>query len=366
MIGGYGGVSVNVDSISTFASSANQWFGRASIKIREGIVVCCYYESTAHDANDGELHIKFSDDYGATWTAEDTKLGGGAVTGFPMNPSTVTAGQDAGEPKLYLADNGDLILHMWRVNYGSANNGTYQSVSTDGGETWSSSAAVDFTGIADDNNTFATDDDFVVGGIIYAGARTHDADQSPSESQLIKSEDNGATWEKVSTICANNEGTGGTGAWEVGIEYLGDNRILAILRMVDLTRAYQRISTDMGATWGSLTEVTSQIGIAIRQRVYTRAHLKGEASWWNDKYLIMTGAVHTIAGDSQNRRNCIWFSTDAGTTWSQPKFIDSNIGDGGYGDIFYNPTTGKYVVINYQGSLTEATLKQYTLSISGA
>jgi hypothetical protein len=363
--GAFADVTVNIDSVSTLASSAGQWFGRASVKVRSGIVILSYYEASAHASHDGELHIRFSDDYGATWTAEDTKLGGGAVTGFPMNPSTLDAGQDAGEPWLYLAPNGNLILHMWRVSAAGPNGGTYQSVSTDGGETWTESAAVDFTGVTDDSMCFATDDDFVYDGVIYAGARIHEGDAQPSESLLIKSTDNGTTWSKVSTIMANNEGVNSQGAWEVGLEYLGNSTILAALRGTDSANAYQRMSTDMGETWGDLTNVTARVGIALRQRVYTRAHLKGQANWWNDRYLIMVGGVNTISGDSQNRRNCIWTSTDAGSNWSNPKWIDPNLGDGGYGDIFYNPNTGKYVVINYQGSLTEASLKQYTLTLNG-
>jgi hypothetical protein len=358
-------VGVNVVSSAVIAEQAGQWFGRASMKVRSGVVVLAYKESSHHAVNDGELHIRFSTDYGATWTAEDTFTDSNPVTGFPMNPSTLTAGQDAGEPWLYLADNGNLILHMWRVDYNVSQNGTYQSVSTDGGATWSSSASVNFSGTTDDANMFATDDDFVSGGVIYAGARIHGTSQTPSESCLIKSTDNGATWEKVSTICANTEGTAGTGAWEVGLEYLGSSTIITVLRMVDLTRAYKRISTDMGATWGSLTEITSQVGIAGRVRVYTRAHLKGEASWWTDTTLVMVGYVHQTAGSSTSRRNCVWVSKDAGATWSLPLYIDATSEDAGYGDMIYNPTTKKYVVVNYIGTQAEADLKQYNLTISG-
>jgi hypothetical protein len=359
-------VAVNMDSSAVIAEQAGQWFGRASMKVRSGVVVLVYREGSHHAVNDGELHIRFSEDYGTTWTAEDTFTNGSPVTGFPMNPSTLTAGEDAGEPWLYLADNGNLVLHMWRVDYNVTTNGTYQSVSTDGGATWSSSAAVDFTGIADDSKVFATDDDFVVSGTIYAGARIYtDADGTPSESILIKSTDNGATWEKVSTICGSSEGAAGTGAWEVALEYLGSNTIIALLRMADYARAYKRVSSDMGATWGSLTEITSTVGIMGRTRVYTRAHLKGEANWWDDETLIMVGYVHQTSGSSTPRRNCIWVSRDAGTTWTLPIYIDASTEDAGYGDIIWNPTTKKYIVVNYQGTQAEADLMRYTVRIFG-
>jgi hypothetical protein len=357
---------VTVNSTTTLRTAAGEWYGRASVKIRNGIVILVYRHGSAHAVNDGELHIKFSDDYGVSWTAEDIKIGGGAVSGFPMNPSTLTAGQDAGEPWLYLAPNGNLVLHMWRVDYFVQNNGTYQSVSTDGGNTWSASAAVDFSGITGDDDIFATDDDFVYGGVIYAGARKHDADQSPSASMLIKSTDNGATWSYVSTIMENNEGASTLGAWEVGLEYLGDSVIIAMLRSVAMTASYKRISTDMGLTWGSLTDVSPTIGIAARQRVYTRAHMTGSlVNWWEDPYLIMTGFNHKTSGSSDPRQNAIWISQNRGTTWQGPFVVAAEDTDGGYGDIFYNPNNNTWNVISYLGDFGEAELLQYNLTITG-
>ena len=356
-------VSVTVDSTDTLATESGQWFGRASIAVLDGIVVLTYKEGSAHQENDGSLHIKFSDDYGATWSAEDTYLDGSAVSGFPMNP-TVSAGQDAGEPQLYVAPNGDLLVHMWRVDYGVSLGGSYQSRSTDGGLTWSTPAVIDFGGIADDTKVFSTDDYFVLEGVIYAGARVYsDADGDPSQSILIKSTDNGATWSKVSVIQDTSEG--GTGGQEVGLEYLGDDTIIAMLRDNPHTNSYQRVSTDLGATWGTLTDVTSTVGIAGRQRVYTRSHLKGSDEWWKDSVLIMVGFVHQNPPSSQTRRNAVWISQDKGATWSTPFYIDSSTEDAGYGDIFWNPDTEQFVVVNYQGTLAEAVLKKYNLTIGG-
>lgn len=361
MRGGYAGASVNVDSRTTLASQSGQWFGRASTVVRSGVVVLAYYESSHHGTNDGELHIRFSTDYGASWSAEDTFTNGGAVTGFPMNPPDKGAAEDAGEPKLYLCPNGDLLIHMWRVDYGVTANGTYQSRSTDGGATWSTPAVIDFSGIADDAKVFATDDHFVYNSVIYAGVRIYqDAAGTSIKSAIVKSEDNGTTWTHIADISDFT-----TDTEEFGMEYIGDNTIVAIFRDLPHTTTYKSTSTDLGATWSALSSITSQVGISGRHRIYTRAHLKGESSWWNDNVLIMTGFQFQISGNGFTRRNAVWISTNKGTSWSNAICIDETIEDAGYGDIFYNPTTDRYIVVSYQGTQAESVLKQYNLNLHG-
>jgi len=331
------------------------------MKVVDGVTVLVYKEGSAHDVNDGELHIRFSDDYGQTWSAEDEYLDTTAITGFPMNPSTLSGGEDAGEPWLYLADNGDLILHMWRVDYGVSRGGTWQSVSSNGGLSWSTSSQVDFSGISGDDYILATDDDFVLSGTIYAAARIH-ADATPSNSYcvLIKSEDDGASWSYVSDITAS-----GSLTHEVGLEYLGNNTIIAIIRSLNNSKTYRRYSTDLGATWETLEDISTAIQVSGRHRIYTLSHLKEESNWWNDQTLIMVGFVNGTIGLSTPRRNCIWISLDGGNLWTSPMYIDSQYEDGGYGDVIYDPNNNEFVVVSYVGSLGEANLKQYNISVGG-
>lgn len=364
-------VVVTVDTTTTLGSGgALDWWGRANIVTRpEGVRVLFYRRGTAHDVNDGALYIKFSDDDGATWTAENTTLGGDAVTNFPMNPSTLTAGQDGGEPWCVIAPSGDLLLFMWRVDYNVLNSGTYMSRSTDGGETWSAAAGpVQFAGLTAPqcDNTFATDDGFVLDGVIYMGARVYtDADQDPSAVVFCSSDDDGVTWTRVSTLVSAADYSA-HGQQEVGLEYLGDNNVIAIIRdTAAITHTYMAFSTDLGATWGSVTDATAEFGVSARHRVYTRAHLKGQANWWDDPVLICTGFIHGSPGSSMPRRNAVWVSRDAGVTWSGPHYVDTSDDDGGYGDIFYSAADDQYVVVSYKGTLTAASLKQYRLSIAG-
>jgi len=360
-------LSVSVASSSTIAEAAGQWFGRSYVRRRaDGVLILVYREGSGHNTNDAELHIRFSDDNGATWSDEDKTLADVSVTNFPMNPPSGNISY--GEGVIRIAPDGTLIVHMWSIDgifpTGTLQ-GTYQSTSSDGGATWTTPAAVTIiSNPSNDTDTFITDDDFVYNGVIYAGARIYyQQDADPSASILIKSDDNGTTWEYVSIVCAQSEG--GTGGQEFGFEYIGNSTIIAMIRDNPHTHSYKRVSSDMGATWGTLTDVTSTVGIAARQRVYTRAHLKGYANWWNDSVLIMVGFVHQTSGSSTPRRNAIWISQDRGATWSGPQYIDTSTEDAGYGDIWYDATNNLWRVVNYYGTQAEADLRQYNLEITG-
>jgi hypothetical protein len=360
--------SVSVATTTTLGSGGSpDWWGRASVKRRpsDNALVLVYYRASSHTVNGGALHIKFNATGAAgDWTAQDTALasdGGGAITGFPLNPPDLSGSQDAGEPWLYVCPNGDLLIHMWKVDYGGSNAGSWQSRSTDGGLSWSTPTQISWVGGSlSSTDTFQTDDDFVFDQTIYAGIRTYNG---PSYTDcylsLVKSADNGATWEYVSDVTGPSE----TACIEYGMEYVGNSTIVAMIRDLAHTASYQRVSTDMGATWGTLTEVTSTVGIAARQRVYTGMHLRGEAGWWKDPNLVMVGYIQTVPGDSQGRRNAVWFSPDRGTTWSGPHYVDTDTEDAGYGDIFWDFTNQRYSVVNYDGTLTAAALKQYDLTV---
>jgi hypothetical protein len=313
------------------------------------------------------LHIRFSDDYGVTWTAEDIDLDGNPVVGFPAYPTGAGPGDAPGpvEPWLIVAPNGDLLLHSWKIEFSVNNAGTWQSRSVDNGKTWGAWAQIDFLGTADDNNIFATDQDFVFGGVIYIGGRTmQDVTMDPEKVCLFTSADNGVSWTKVTDITTYALNTP-----EIGIEYIGDNTILAIIRDWNSRDTYQCLSTDLGATWGTVQTITGKFSYtgkpAGRIRVYTRNHIKGLANWWTDTVLIAVGFEFSIPGIMENRRNAIWISRNQGYSWEGPYFLDDQIDDAGYADILYNPNTDQYVIISYQGTQLAADLIQYNVSITG-
>src|SRR5690606_19284866 len=96
----------NVKTIS-FGSGTFDWHGRTScLVLPSGVVVLFYRVASAHNVNDnGKLHIRFSQNYGETWTNENTYIDGTAVTGFPWRPSHYLSTEDPGEPWSILCPN---------------------------------------------------------------------------------------------------------------------------------------------------------------------------------------------------------------------------------------------------------------------
>lgn len=330
-----------------------------------------YRTGSGHASNDAAMHIRFRDTDG-TWSDVDKTLAGASVTGFPMNPPS--GNLNAGDAWLYITPSGRILIHIWRVDGGSwpaTPKGTYQAYSDDNGATWSSPtgpiAWANLTA-AQQLRTYSTDQEIVTEdtGRIYAGVRVYAQDAGTSAAVAIAySDDEGGTWTVVTPPLVSASDLGGKGCQEYGLERIGADTFIAMIRDVAHTHSYKKVSTDRGLTWGSLIDMTPTVGIAARQRVYTVDHLHGNANYWLDTRLIMTGYVHTNPPSSQGRRNAIWLSQDSGATWSAPFYIDTTYTDAGYGDIFYDPLTGHYHVVSYRGpSLSVADLVEYELSIT--
>ena len=363
--------SVTVDTTTTLRTGGSpDWHGRAAVcrwSQGDNRLVMVNQRSTAHQNNDGALQIQFSDDDGATWTAYNTTLGSGAVSGFPMTPTGATGSQDAGEGWLIELPSGRILLTIWRVDYSSDNDGTQYSWSDDGGETWTTPAACTFAGNVDDTLTYATDDGFVdpATGTLYAITREYTTGTyTACRIYLVSSTDDGATWTVVSTVMASNQG--GNGSIEGGMEYLGDSTILVQMRDTDHVAAWQRISTDMGVTWGTLTDVTAQVGRAARQRIYTFAHLMGRAGWWNDNRILMTGFTQDTSGSSQDRTNAVWIGrwdrNSHTVTWDGPHNMAATSEDGGYNDVFWR-TGLEFTQMSGRGTLAASSIIQYDFTV---
>lgn len=350
-----------------------RWYGRASLKDTrrtynaKPVWVLCYAQSEAHHLlRWSQLHFRFSNDYGETWSEEDKWIDGTSVLGAPMYAPTTVPGQSLrgpGEPWLYLCPNGDLLNHMWDSQYNVSNNGTYQSRSTDGGKTWSTPQKITFinnTGISisSNDNIFSTDDDFVYNGVIYAGAReylNYDTFDSEIRSWLIKSTDNGNTWELVSLLSEYDDITN-----EYGLEYVGNDTIVSCVREFVGPPAFYTKSLNLGKTWASLTDVSSIYGTWSRQRVKTRSNVKSKVGYYRDPVVFCHGFIHVNGGNSHPRRIAVWVSKDSGETFTGPLYLKDQGYDGGYGDFLYNPIKGEYVTVQYYAptSLYDGEIRQ--------
>ena len=350
-------LSVEVMSSTTIAETVDgNWYGRAELQdLGNGTWVLVYREGTSHPSHDGVIHIRFTNDYCSTWTAEDTDLDGNAVSEFPAYPDGAAPedGYEAGIALLILAPNGTLYMFVQKVDYAiPLYDGTYYKTSTDNGVTWSAS----WTKLEiDGHDSTFHGDYFILDGDIYAVGSDETGDD-----YLFKSSDNGSIWETVSIIAEEEDSVG-----EPGMEYLGNSTILVIFRDNGNAKTYKTISTDMGETWSALTEIQSAVEVLGRPRLSTRAHLKGYANWWTDSVIIMAAYEHITPGDSTPRRNAVWISQDRGDTWDGPNYTDAETEDAGYGDIAYDAMNGYYVYIVTQGTQAAASVKQYNLTITG-
>jgi len=333
--------------------------------LSDGNTILVYEESTSHPENlDDVVHIRFSDDGGATWTAEDTDLNGNPVAGFPAYPDAGAEDPEGpGDTYIFQAPNGDVYLHTWKANYTApiSMHGTWRIKSTDGGITWGAWEQIHFTGqsLVEDDYSGMTEQHFILGDTIYMVGRVYGTIYSTVKMCLYKSEDNGATWAWVSDMSVYTDGT-----HEAAAEYIGDNKIIVYHRDVSNAISRRQQSDDLGATWGPLYRVESSINVIGRNRMFTDAHLKGEANWWTDTHLIMCGFVLTSPGTSHPRRNAIWLSANAGATWTKPIYLDDAAEDGGYGDLTYDGATDTYRVVTYKGSMAEANLMQYSFKVN--
>ena len=308
-------------------SGAKDWLGWPQlIKISSTRWIMTYVASTGHIDNDltTTIHIRFSDNEGATWTNENTKLGGGAVTGFPMmahDPLIRTLGG-----LLIICPNGDLLFHQY-----DNTRGTYQWRSTDDGDNWTDEGR-----IQDDPKFISLDDYKIDGSDIYITVN-YTNNTEPWINRLYKSSDNGATWVMVSEFETDGD--------ECGLIIAPNGDFIIVMRDHDLVTTYQWRSTDKGLTWGPKTPVASLYKLQRPRMVLDGAN-----------GIILHGRNY-LGADLQN--NVLYYSNDNGITWSRRFFpYVTRTGDGNYNGYIIKDN-GDYYMISYSGTKTAAGIKQF-------
>lgn len=319
----------------------SDWYGRPHLVNNGGIWPMIYREATSHQPRAAAVfHIRFSNDEGSSWTADDMKLGGSSVTGFPI--SGYDASDALSDGILIVAPNGDLLVHIASNEVDGGDNpigrlGTRQWRSTNGGESWSDEGKIANNEVCGAQDYFVSGSDIYISAVIDGGA-----DYSPPyKDALYKSTNNGASWSKVSDITSTTDNTG-----EAGIEYLGNNTILAVIRDSDNLKTHQRTSTDMGSSWGSLEDISNQVGIFQRARLH--------------KY---NGRVYAIGrdwvGGYDTQYTALYYSDDSGDNWHGPFYPDEN----SYGDAAYcemiRRTDGVFYLLSYAGTQDDADIMEY-------
>lgn len=361
------------------------WFGRCSVVVRKDkVVVLTYREGSRHQTEEyGIVHIRFSDDYGATWSAQDTYLDAAPIVGFPMRPTG--AGNPSGNARgpshglLTLCPNDDLVCQMWDSDYQADNMGSQQARSTDGGLTWDTPAHItvdDYPGQV--STTFFGEGRTIVDDVIYAIIRDYRTGSPYSEAQYVaKSSDNALSWQYVSQITDLNEPVQ-YGISECSLEYLGEGRFITLMRPAgSFANGWLSHSSDYCATWSECTEVTGRLNMPSnhllgRTQIKTRAHVQLRNNWWRDRVILVCGYTSVDGASTGTRRNTCWVGVIPedynleNIVYSEPMYPDLAGYDGGYGDFFYNPLLDQYVYCSYRAptSYYDGSVKQYNFKLS--
>ncbi len=375
-----------LEEVSTLLTAEGAYYGRPSLRIlADGTWVMVYIRSKHHWADpQGHIEVMFSGDEGRSWSEPNTTLDGTPVVGLPSRPSPPGSPYDPVEPYVYLTPGGELVATAMNVDLTGLTTGqpchadgcAWITVSADGGRTWDSWRKAQFVDLPEGQSADRMDltqDSFIDGETIYAASRMADEKRtvgsfSKAIAGLFKSVDSGRTWQFVNYIDPDVNWDR-TLDCETGIERVGPTDIVAVTRgtLQGCALPWLTRSSDMGKTWTLLVQAGENVGSWKRPRIYTYKHLRHLSGaerivdWWNDNLLLGTG-VDQVSAEPSMRNIGLWYSANAGGTWSAPLHLDRDTEDAGYGDMRMRKN-GDLVVVSYHGSHSEADIKQYIVHV---
>jgi len=319
------------ESVPEFDSITNRKFITADgqynasngvVKTGATSLLLAYFKGTNH-TTPVSVGYRTSSDNGASWSAEsllNPYYGGPFVWNLHRMP-------------------GGTIIASGTISSGGTKGYWY---STDNGQNWTGPITLA-------NVSFQTRG-FKIGSAAYlatTGTSLLDAGQS---CFLYKSIDDGVTWSLVSEI----RNSGEPQLTEVGVCYLGNNRVMAVHRDNDTgTNTYVHFSEDAGVTWGAIQDYTSQLGaIALPQ------------------LLNVGGCLFLIGRQTNQFQLVMYLSYDDGVTWSSKIVLDtyatSDI-NGGYSSPLVLSAT--QILVPYYADCTVAgapDIKTLVLNFKGA
>ncbi|GGO88995.1 hypothetical protein GCM10011348_45710 [Marinobacterium nitratireducens] len=247
-----------------------------------------YSKNTSHPSQDGELVVRSSSDAGETWSAEsvlwDYSTDGGG-TDLWFTPRFTTLG-----------DNRVLMAVGLRVNQSPVVDGIGYFESNDNGATW--------TGPTQITGTVFTDWAAEGGGVLelangdllypYYGKDTGDAANRRS-SAVMRSTDGGSTWTHLAMVA---DGPADARDYvEPGLFQRNNGDVVAMIRDNLNESCRIAVSTDNGATWGSVSYAADVGGLMTPLK-------------------LSTGEIIAPQRANDTGRRCqVLFSPDDGVTW---------------------------------------------------
>lgn len=297
------------------ASGTDDWLGRPSMADLGTHWVTTYITGTNHSTA-ANIHIRFTDDEAANWTAEDTSLDAAAVT-CPGHMATA-------------APDGSLLV-FWKDETGAT---CFRS--TDGGKTFGDVIRV---------NSVAgcmVDETFVYGSRIYACVIDWTVSEWPT-LHLYISDNNGLAWSLLADMPTNEGGN----EWTVAT--LDGTNMVAIKREWGGTNTLISHSSNGGTTW---TDWASMDDFGVVQKPTLRALAGGYMLVGRDGKMTVTAVTPLVM-----------FSND-GVRWGRKFHPDS----GSFNDAAYcavlEKSDGNYYMLSYGGTTAAASIRDMVFGIT--
>jgi hypothetical protein len=320
-------------TLITHPASGQTWLGRPILyQLASGVWMLLYRQATNHgDDSTAQLHIRFSQNEGVSWTANNTFTDGQPCVGVPFlrHNSTFLA-----EGTVIQSPNGDLLVHTTE----RPGAGIHQFRSVDFGKNWADEGRIN------NDTTLIGGDWCVVAGVIYTIWR-YDAGSDfahPHIAKIFTSADDGDTWVELSTVQANFDIN------EPSILHLGGANFLSVVRNAYNTgTAHQYVSANTCATW-----TYSNPGAVLKalHRPKMRTIDEGILLFGRDNE---AEAVEGIA---------VFLSADNGLTWRKRFLVVEGMTDGGYCDVLRRDDDTFYMV-SYAGDTNVADLTWFTFEL---
>lgn len=350
----------------------HDWYGRCMLAVLDARRWVMAIRSGIDHIRIGKrdaIHVLTSSDEGRTWSELNHWFDGTPIEGLPYED-----GHTHSEPGLYRMPNGDLILQFWRT-YNTS--GTKQLRSTDDGKTWQvDHDRLEVQDMPDvpGNLAIGTEDWFIAPENpehVYMAFQYWDLwgklGTHLSGTFLTRSTDNGRSYRFLSWIGPPGDmrDRDGRATFEPAIEYVGNRTIVAVLRDAAVSGGklagrytWQTVSTDMGASFAPLVDISERVDGGIpggfwgRVRLYKESnptfqfgngldYSRGEGRLW--------GVGLHSKGTPYTRRPVVYYSDDNGRTWNGPESLHGamHLGtDTGYGDI-KRRVDGTFVAATY-------------------
>jgi len=363
----------------------HDWYGRCMIAILDARRWVMAIRSGINHIQIGKrdaIHLLTSTDEGRTWSKLNHWFDGTPIEGLPYED-----GHTHSEPGLYRMPNGDLILQFWRT---FSTSGTKQLRSTDDGKTWQvDHDRLEVQDVSDVPGDLAigTEDWFIDPENpehVYMAFQYWDyrgeLGTHLSGTFLARSTDNGRSFRFLSWIgpLGDIRDQGSRATFEPAIEYVGERTIVAVLRAMEPAASggrhtWQTVSTDMGASFAPLVDISEQVDGGITNGLWQRARLYKESNpifqfgnqldYAQGEGRLWGFGLHSNGG-GYTRKPVVYCSDDNGKTWNGPESLHGAMFPGtdtGYGDI-KRRVDGTFVAATYFATRDScvADTEQYT------